>query len=141
MKLKFFKNIVMSVSMYGWESWKGLREVEDRVRRFESDCLRKIMKIRWYDMVSEEELKARTRQKSVIERLRMCCWRWYGHIQRIPQKRIPKEALYWRPAGSRRVGRPKDTWRNERTLDRVYVEALAGDRVAWKNFIAALWIT
>ena len=54
--------------MYESEVWKGFREVEDRVRRFESGCLREIMKIRWYDMVSEEELRARTGQKSVIVR-------------------------------------------------------------------------
>ena len=55
----------------------GKVEVENRVRKFESGCLRKIMKFRWCDMVSEEELRAKTGQKSVIERLRMCRWRWY----------------------------------------------------------------
>ena len=147
-KLKLFNSIVMSVLMYGCESWKGLREVEDRLRRFESGCLRKIMKIRWFDMVSEEELRARTGQKSVIERLRTCRWRWYGHVLRMPEERIPKEALEWRPDGRRRVGRPKDTWlrtiereRREKNLDRVYVEALAEDRSAWRSFVAGLWTT
>ena len=59
-KLKLFNSIVLSVLLYGSESWKGLRQVEDRVRRFESICLRKILKIRWYDMVSEQELRRKT---------------------------------------------------------------------------------
>ena len=59
-KLKLFNSIVLSVLLYGSETWKGLREVEERVRRFESGCLRKILKIRWYDMVSEDELRQRT---------------------------------------------------------------------------------
>jgi len=58
-KLKLFNGIVLSV-LYGCETWKGLREIEERVKRFESGCLRKIMKIRWFDMVSEEELRQRT---------------------------------------------------------------------------------
>ena len=45
-KLKLFNAIVIAVLLYGCESWKGLRDVELRVRRFESNCLRKIMKIR-----------------------------------------------------------------------------------------------
>ena len=61
-KLKLFNSIVLSVLLYGSETWKGLREVEERVRRFESGCLRKILKIRWYDMVSEDELRQRTEQ-------------------------------------------------------------------------------
>ena len=51
-KLKLFNSIVISVLIYGYESWKGLKEIENRVRRFESGCLRTIMKIRWYDHVS-----------------------------------------------------------------------------------------
>ena len=61
-KLKLFNSIVISVLTYGSESWKGLKEVEERVRRFESGCLRKIMKIRWFDMISERELRQMTGQ-------------------------------------------------------------------------------
>ena len=47
-KLKLFNSIVLSVLLYGCESWKGLKEVDERVRRFESGGLRKIVKIRWF---------------------------------------------------------------------------------------------
>ena len=43
---------VLSVLTYGCESWKNLRGIEEQVRRFKSGCLRKFMKIIWYDMVS-----------------------------------------------------------------------------------------
>ena len=147
-KLKLFNSIVLSVLLYGCESWKGLREIEERVRRFESGCLRKIMKIRWFEMVSEEELRRRTGQQSIIEKLRVNRWRWYGHVLRMPDQRIPKQALGWRPVGRRRVGRPKDTWQRtiqrdmtEKGLDRGDVEDRAGDRDAWRKFVADLWAT
>ena len=147
-KLKLFNSIVLSVLLYGCESWKGLREIEERVRRFESGCLRKIMKIRWFDMVSEEELRRRTGQQTVTEKLKISRWRWYGHVLRMSAQRIPKQAVQWRPAGRRRVGRPKDTWQRtiqrdmaENNLARVDVEALADDRSAWRKFVADLWIT
>ena len=66
-KLKLFNSIVISVLLYGCESWKGLKEIENRVRRFESTCLRKIMDIQWFDHVSEDELRIMTGQKSVID--------------------------------------------------------------------------
>ena len=34
--------------LYECESWKGLKQVEEMVRIFESGFLRKIMKIRWF---------------------------------------------------------------------------------------------
>ena len=67
-KLKLFNSVVPSVLLYGCESWKELREFEERVRRFESGCLRKIMKRRLFDMVTEEELRRRTGQQSVTEK-------------------------------------------------------------------------
>ena len=36
-KLNFFNSRVVSVQIYGCESWKGLKEMENRVRRFESE--------------------------------------------------------------------------------------------------------
>ena len=110
-KLQLFNAIVMAVLMYGCESWKGLRDIELRVRRFESYCLRKIMNIRWFEHVSEEQVRERSGQKLVIEKIRYHRWRWYGHVLRMSECRLPKQALGWTPEGSRRVGRPKDTWR------------------------------
>ena len=52
-KLKLFNSIVVSVLLYGCETWKGLGEIEERVGRFESGCLRKNVKMRLFVMVSE----------------------------------------------------------------------------------------
>ena len=146
-KLQLFNAIVMTVLLYCCESWKGLRDVELRVRRFESNCLRKIMNIRWFEHISEEQVRERSGQKSVTEKIRYNRWRWYGHVLRMPESRLPKQALNWTPVGARRPGRPKDTWRRtiardrrERNID-VDVEELAQHRGEWRNFITALWAT
>ena len=106
---------------------------------FHRKGLRKIMKIRWFEMVSEEELRRRTGQPTIIEKLRVNRWRWYGHVLRMPEGRIPKQAMGWKP---------KDTWQRtiqrdmtEKGLDRADVEARAGDRDAWRKFVADLWAT
>ena len=147
-KLKIFNSIVISILTYGCESWKGLNEIEKRLRCFESGCLRKLLNIRWFDRVSEEELRRRTGQRSIVEELKKSRWRWYGHVLRMPDQRIPKQAMHWRPAGRRRVGRPKDTWqrtiereRRERGLNLEDVEARAQDRDEWRKLVADLWST
>ena len=54
-KLKMFNGTVTSISLYGCETWKGLKEVETKVRVFESNCLRKITDIKWYEHITEGE--------------------------------------------------------------------------------------
>ena len=83
----------------------------------------------------------------MIEKIRYNRWRWYGYVLCKSDSRLPKQALRWTPEGSRRVGRPKDTWRRtivkdmrEKNVD-VDVEELAQHRGEWKNFIFALWAT
>ena len=147
-KLKLFNSIVISVLLYGCESWKRLKEIENRVRRFESGCLRKILNIMWYDHVSEIELRETTGQQSVVEVIKMRRWRWYGHVLRMQDDRLPKQAIGWTPTGRRNVGRPKDTWRRtmnremrEKNLNHDGVVAMATDRSAWRNLVADLWAT
>ena len=102
--------------MYGSASWKGLKDIEERIRRFESGCLGKIMDVRWFEHVSELEIRRRSGQRSVIERIEESKLRWHGHVLRMPENRLPKQAIQLNAEGSRRRGRPKDKWR--RTIQR-----------------------
>ena len=58
--LKLFNSTVMSVLLYGCETWKGLTELELKFRRFESKCLRKIMGINWFEHIGMEEIRRRS---------------------------------------------------------------------------------
>ena len=49
-----------------------------------------------------------------MEELKKSIWRWYGHV--LPDQKIPKQAMHWRPASRRKVSRPKDTC--QRTIER-----------------------
>ena len=76
------------------------------------------MNIRWFEHISEEQVRERSDQKSVIEKIRYHRWRWYGHVLRMPESRLPEQALNWTPEVSRRVERPKDTLRRTIAMEK-----------------------
>ena len=43
----------------------------------------------------------------VIEELKL---RWFGHIPRMGEDRIPKMILEWNAEGRRRPGKPQEKW-------------------------------
>jgi hypothetical protein len=43
----------------------------------------------------------------IIEKERL---QWYGHVQRMPEDRIPKLIMEWIPQERRKRGRPRKTW-------------------------------
>ena len=49
---------MLYILLYGSETWKGLKEIENRLRIFESNCPRIIMNIKLYEHITEEEWPA-----------------------------------------------------------------------------------
>ena len=69
---------------------------------------------------------------------------WLGHVARMDEARIPKQALQWEVVGfKRRPGRPRTNWRDvvNKDLQRMEltwedVEASAQDRQTWRQRVA-----
>nr|CAH7733017.1 unnamed protein product [Callosobruchus chinensis] len=47
---------------------------------------------------------------SITRKLENKALQWYGHVQRMPEHRWPKQVLEWEPPGRRRRGRPALRW-------------------------------
>ena len=66
--------------------------------------------------------------------------RWLGHVTRMDEVRIPKQALHWEVAGFRRPGRPRMNWRDvdlqRMRLTWEEVEASAQERHSWHQRVA-----
>ena len=48
--------------------------------------------------------------RSVLDDIKTKQLQWYGHVQRMEERRLPKEVMKWSPPGRRKRGRPKLTW-------------------------------
>lgn len=103
-----FVVMLLSVLLYGCESWALSTAQLRRLEVFQRGLLRQILGVRRSDRVSDHDLYDRCDGIECIEahwRRRML--RWLGHIGRMEASRIPKQ-LMWAtlPGGRRPVGRP-----------------------------------
>lgn len=144
-KLQIFRACVMSVLLYGSETWKYSERVFGRAQAFLNKCLRRLLGVFWPNRITNQDLYNKARIKPLTQIIKERKWRWIGHTLRKPQDSISRRALDWNPQGNRRRGRPKTTWRrtvlNELAKAGISwpeVKALANNRVRWKTFSEAL---
>lgn len=145
LKLRIFSSCILSVLLYGCETWGVAARSINKLQVFVNKCLRRICKIFWPETISNSDLHELTNIKPILKEIGKRKWRWIGHTLRRPTDNIARQALDWNPQGSRRPGRPSNTWR--RTIEREVIaagktwrqtKALAGDRERWRQFTNAL---
>jgi hypothetical protein len=56
---------------------------------------------------------ARVKKPTIIETIRLNRLRWFGHVQRMEENRIPKTVLYMNLGPTRLRGRPRNRWQHE----------------------------
>ncbi|GFS12513.1 hypothetical protein ElyMa_006699500, partial [Elysia marginata] len=108
---------IKSVLLYGCEAWNASTMCIKRIQVFINRCLRRILRIKWTDKISNESLWERTRQIPAGDEIGRRRWRWIGHTLRKPCGSITKNVLDWNPQGKRSRGRPRGTWRRVRDND------------------------
>ena len=144
-KLRLFKSNVVSVLLYGCETWKVSSSISSKLQVFINGCLRLILRIRRLEGVMNVELWRLANMEPISTTIKMRKWRWLGHTQRKQPGDITRSALTWSPQGARRRGRPRNTWR--RTLhDELRAkrhtwrdfETTAPDRAGYRQFVKAL---
>ena len=62
-KLKIFNSNVKSVLLYGSETWKTSKIIENKLQVFINRCLRKILKIIWPEIISKSYWKNQAKKK------------------------------------------------------------------------------
>ena len=139
-KIRLFNTNVKSVLLYGAETWKHNRPLVSKLQSFINRCLRRILRIYWPQTISNEELWKTTNQEPIETTIRRRTWRWIGHTLRKKESDITRQALEWNPQGSRKRGRPRETWRRSvhRDLERMgwtwdTVKRDAKNRTRWRS--------
>ena len=140
LKLRLFNTIVIPTVLYGAECWVLNVKEQRKLLAFEMYGLRRIMKIRWQDRVTNEEVRQRAGfVETILDRVQDAQLRWLGHVERMQDWRLPKRMFHGRVHGNRPRGRPRTTWvrsMKKQTSGTQWGELLrmARDRDEWKRY-------
>nr|KAG5703541.1 hypothetical protein BaRGS_020175 [Batillaria attramentaria] len=100
-KLRIFNSNVKSVLLYGCETWRTTKAMQQKIQIFLNTCLRRIFNIRWPEKIRNEELWERAGQEPVAKQILRRKWGWIGHTLRKPASSTTRQALTWNPQGKR----------------------------------------
>ena len=142
-KIAVYRSCVLSVLMYGSECWTTYATQERTLNSFHLRNLRRILGIKWYHRVTNNEVLNRAGIDSINAFLTQRRLRWLGHVHRMDDGRLPKDILYSQLAvGTRSVGRPllrySDACKRDMRRGGVDVddwENVAPDRSAWRHLV------
>jgi len=63
--------------------------------------------------LTNKDIYASVKKPSKIEKIRVNRLRWFGHVQRMEENRIPKRLLYMNLGTTSLRGRPTNRWQDE----------------------------
>jgi len=101
-KLNIYRSNVLSVLLYGAETWMMTRESERRLASFHTKCLRCLLNIRWNDFITNTEVREKANAEDVLTAIKRKRWSYLGHALRMAPTRIPRQVWEWTPSGKRK---------------------------------------
>jgi hypothetical protein len=63
-------------------------------------------------ILPNKEIYAFVIKPTLTDTIRLHRLRWFGHVQRIEENRIPKTVLYMKLESTRPRGRPRNRWQD-----------------------------
>ena len=93
-KLKVYRLVVLPTLLYSCETRTVYQMHAKRLNHFHTSCLRKLLKIKWQDWIPDTEVLKRAGMQSVHTLLKLAQLRWTGHVNRMPDERLPKKILF-----------------------------------------------
>ena len=65
-KLRIYRSNMLTVLLYGAETWSMTKGVEIRLASFHQRCLHRLLNIRWNDFITNTEVTERAKIKDII---------------------------------------------------------------------------
>jgi len=141
MKLCFYESCVLFVLLCCAETWTLLKTDVNRLQAFHMRSLQRILGIRWFDHITNLEVKDRTRLEDIEPRVRRRRLALLGHVARM-QPGIPAHDALWTAIGARCGSAPGPDWKRPRGRPRTtWAEQLSiGTWMAWASGRPGIWL-
>ena len=133
-----FQSCVLSVLLYGSETWAITASGLQRLSRNVNSMLRWLCAVKMCDHVSSNDLFKRLGVMTLDEQLRCNRLRYFGHIKRMHTNEWPAKVLNHKVDGKLPVGRPKQRWESVIQSDLSTLNLtpdMALDRSSWRKSI------
>lgn len=140
--MKVFKSLVLSILLYGCESWTMTAETTRRIQAYETKCFRRLLDISWKERKSNDFVRSQVAQFTGPQELLLALVKrrklsWFGHIRR---KSLPKTVLQETLEGGRRRGRQTKSWmdniREWTRMDSPKLIRRVEERAGWRRLAA-----
>ena len=143
-KRMVYRSVVLSVLLYGSETWAIKARQLHRLNIFHRSCVRAILGVsrtaQWFEQLTNIELARRFgMSEDMVVLLRQRLTRWLGHMARMDDDRAPKCVLFGELPATRPCHGPKRRWRDVvlSDLESLGVDktwcGLAQDRDQWRQ--------
>src|SRR6218665_2664260 len=110
-KMKLSWAMVLPVLLYGSECWSPRKEDERRLLVAEMSWLRGIIgRSRREKVRNEQTREVLGAEETVVQKIKERRLQWFGHVERMEEKRLPNAALHGHVEGKRSRGRQRKTW-------------------------------
>jgi len=79
--------------------------------------LRHLLGITKLDKEKNQCIRQKTAAQKIAKEIQQYQKKCLQHVQRMDTKRLPKQALQYKPKGQRNIGRQRKRWRNQLHLE------------------------
>ena len=145
-KAAIFNQVFTPTLLYGHESLTLNNERRARLKACEMSFIRTALGVSLREETRNSDLRDRFGSRApLLYRLEQSQLKWYGHVLRMAEDRLPKRTLEAKMVGKRPVGKPRKRWLSSicELLKRLGVSegqarVMAQDRRQWKKLIEEL---
>ena len=86
------------------------KRVRSQAQASKMRFLQKIERVTLFNKMRSSEIRKSLNIEPLLLRIKRSQLRWFGHVSRMPQERLSKQALLAKANGRRPVGRPRTRW-------------------------------
>ena len=138
LKVRIYRALILPIATYGAETWTLRKADISRLESFEMRCLRSIAGVHLLDRIRSKDIRNSLHIKnSITEEITKRRMKWFGHVIRMPDHRLPRKAYLNNFTKTRPPGRPLPLrWKDQ--ISKVTgstlptLENQAKDREGWR---------
>jgi hypothetical protein len=116
-KMKVYGASVLSILLFGSETWNCTAADTKRLESFHNRCLRCMFGISRLTHITNFNLRKTTGTQSVASRMMSNRLRWVGHVMRMAEERMPRRMMFARLPEARKQGGPRQRWKDRISND------------------------